>query len=238
MCFPILAAVFSIRRVVALAALAAVLIPLIPAQAEAAKKDESKWSGKKLYMRKTCMACHGMKGRKAIQDIPNLAGQEKKYMINQINDIISGKRSASPDATGHPRTKGMQDSLVMGDTGKARVSKAQIKKISDYLSKQAPPKPKLKEPADPAKVKAGQKLYTKLKCHTCHGKNGDKPKRGYAYIAGQKKAYLVAQMTDLKSKVRKNGKSKLMFGFIKKASDDDIQLLAEYLSQVERKGAK
>ena len=60
---------------------------------------------------------------KAIQDIPNLAGQDKKYLAAQIKDIISGKRSASKDATGHPRTKGMKDSLTMGDTGKPRLSK-------------------------------------------------------------------------------------------------------------------
>lgn len=238
MSFPILGSLFSIRRVVALAALVAIMAPLAPSPAEAAK-DESKWSGKKLYMRKTCMACHGMKGRKAIQDIPNLAGQDKAYMIAQINDIIKGKRSASPDATGHPRTKGMMDSLVMGDTGKARVNKAQIKKIADYLAKQKPPKPKPpKNPIDPKNIAAGKKLYKKLKCQTCHGKDGDKPKRGFPYVAGQKRAYLVAQMTDLKSKVRKNGKSKMMFPFIKKASDKDIGLLADYLSNVERKGAK
>ena len=56
----------------------------------------------------------------------------------------------------------------------------------------------------------------------------------WQFVAGQKKEYLVHQMKDLRDNVRKNGRSGTMRAFIKKASDEDIELMAEYLSQIDR----
>jgi|SaaInl4_150m_RNA_FD_contig_51_704163_length_1606_multi_2_in_0_out_0_2 cytochrome c553 len=190
--------------------------------------DESKWSGKKLFMRKTCMACHGKGGKKAILAYPNLAGQDKLYMTNQMKDIASGKRLASLDPTGHPRTEGMKGVMHL-------VSKAQMKKIAGWLAKQPPaPLHKDTKDLDPTRVGQGKKLYKKFKCKNCHGASGKKPLRGMPFVAGQKKQYLFLQMVDLKSGVRKNGKSGMMKSFIKKTSDTDMELIAEYLSQVDR----
>lgn len=190
--------------------------------------DESSWNGKKLFMRKTCMACHGKGGKKAILAYPNIAGQDKNYLVNQMKDIASGKRSASNDPTGHPRTEGMKGVMHL-------VSKPQMKKIADWLAKESPaPLNDDTKNLDPSRVANGKKLYSNLKCQNCHGKAGKKPLKGMPYVAGQKKEYLVNQMVDLASGVRKNGKSGMMKPFIKKASADDIELLAEYLSQVDR----
>ena len=193
-------------------------------------RDESGWNGKKLFMRKTCMACHGRGGKKAILNYPNLAGQERVYMLKQMQDIASGKRLASMDPTGHPRTEGMKGVMHL-------VSKVQMKKIAKWLAKQPPaPLHKDTKSLDPARVSKGAAIYKKLKCKNCHGKDGTKPLRGMPFVAGQKKGYLVDQMVDLKSGVRKNGKSGMMKSFIKKASAADIELMAEFLSQVDRGG--
>ncbi|MCP4297451.1 MAG: c-type cytochrome, partial [Proteobacteria bacterium] len=50
--------------------------------------------GQKLYMAKTCHTCHGPKGKAAIPTYPNLAGQNKQYIINQVLDIKNGKRNS------------------------------------------------------------------------------------------------------------------------------------------------
>ncbi len=199
--------------------------------AEAAKKKDP---GKKAYMTNTCMACHGRNGKKAIMDYPNLAGQNEKYMIRQINDILKGKRTGSPDATGHPRSQGMRGALTTPEDGKPTISKETIKLISAWLAKQEPAKPKPpKQPIDPASAEAGKKLYKK-KCKSCHGKEGKKPLKGYPIVAGQKHSYILVQLRDIQSKARKTAKTAGMYTAIKKMSDKDFTALADYLSQIDR----
>lgn len=203
--------------------------------AAAEKTEKKKHPGRKVYRRKTCMACHGKGGAKAILDYPNLAGQSAKYMAQQINDIMNGKRVGSNDAQGKPRTEGMRGALVTPE-GEPRLTKQEIDDVSDYLAGLAPAQPKApKEPIAAENLEKGKKLYKKKKCHTCHGKEGTKPtNKSYPYVAGQKSAYIVAQMTDIKDKVRKNAKSKTMVNFVKKLTDEEIKLIADYLSQVDR----
>ncbi|MCW9033827.1 MAG: c-type cytochrome [Alphaproteobacteria bacterium] len=201
------------------------------------KAKKKKHPGKRVYGARGgfgCLACHGRNGAKAIKDYPNVAGQDKKYIENQIKHIMNGKRVSSIDpADGQPRTAGMKGALLTPD-GEPRMTKQQIKDVAAWLSSLKPAK--IKEPAeplDPARVAKGAKLYKKS-CKSCHGKEGKKPLKGNPYVAGQKIPYLVNQMMDIKNKVRKNGRSKTMVPVIKKFSDDDIKVVAEYLSQVKR----
>ncbi|MEO5367355.1 MAG: c-type cytochrome [Magnetococcus sp. WYHC-3] len=211
-------------RILTLALLTGSLL-LAPA-AHAADGDD--WSPKKLYMLKGCQPCHGKEGRKPIQDYPLLAGQNRDYMLAQINEIDSGKRSASPDATGHPRTEGMKGVLV-------NLNADQRAKVAQWLSEQNPqPLAPLQEPAPADAVERGKKAYTKFQCHTCHGEAGLKPKPGYPILGGQKKAYLVNQMKDIKAGVRSNPKVKIMTGFIKRVADGDMTDIADYLASVPR----
>jgi len=205
------------------------------AAADAKKKKRD--PGKRLYGPRGglgCIACHGRNGAKAIKDYPNVAGQGAKYIENQIKDIMNGKRVASVDpADGKPRTAGMMGALVTPE-GKPRMTKEQIKQVAKWLSKLKPAVVKHKEPLDPANVEAGKKLFKKFKCKNCHGKEGKKPLKGYPVVAGQKVSYLVNQINDFRTKTRKNGKSKTMFTFVKKIKDEQVQQIAEYLSQVKR----
>ncbi|MDV7341060.1 c-type cytochrome [Terasakiella sp. A23] len=203
--------------------------------AVAEKTKKKKHPGRKVYRRKTCMACHGKGGVKAILDYPNIAGQNKKYLIKQIEDILSGKRVGSPDGSGKPRTEGMRGALVTAE-GEMRISKQEIEDVADYLAGLAPAQPKApKDPISVEDLEKGKKLYKKKKCQSCHGKDGKKPaNKAYPYVAGQKSAYIVAQMTDIKEKIRKNGKSKTMVPFVKKLSMEEMKLIADYLSQVDR----
>jgi len=50
--------------------------------------------GAKLFVTKTCVACHGKDAKTPIMPIyPKLAGQSADYAFNQMNDIKSGARN-------------------------------------------------------------------------------------------------------------------------------------------------
>ena len=199
--------------------------------AETAKKKRH--PGKRLYMRKTCMACHGKGGARPIQNYPAISAQPEKYLARQIRDILSGKRVGSKDENGAMRTAPMTGSLITPE-GKVRISDEEIGKIANWLSQQPPAKVKpLKTPLSDEQVAAAKKLYKK-KCRTCHGKGALKPLKGYPVLAGQNRAYIAAQVKDVRDKIRKNGKIKIMYPMVKKLTDDQIDLLASYLSQIDR----
>lgn len=49
--------------------------------------------GEKLYAEHGCAACHGPTGNEPIvATYPKIAGQNRKYLIRQMNDIKSGAR--------------------------------------------------------------------------------------------------------------------------------------------------
>lgn len=49
--------------------------------------------GKKLYMTKTCVACHGKDGLKPVlKTYPFVGGQDQKYILTQMMDIKTSKR--------------------------------------------------------------------------------------------------------------------------------------------------
>jgi len=50
--------------------------------------------GPTLYVKKTCVACHGKDAKSPIlPTYPKLAGQSADYTYNQMNDIKSGARN-------------------------------------------------------------------------------------------------------------------------------------------------
>jgi len=50
--------------------------------------------GPTLYVKKTCVACHGKDAKSPIlPTYPKLAGQSADYAYNQMNDIKSGARN-------------------------------------------------------------------------------------------------------------------------------------------------
>ena len=226
------------RKSAILIALALLFPAAIASAAEKAAKDP----GEKLFTTKTCVACHGSMGNKAMLDYPNLAGQDPVYLFNQTQDITSGKRVASVDDSGHPRTQGMREIMHL-------TSKDELKQITTWLGSLEPDvKPVSKRKrrskkkkavvaapaADPKLVTAGKKIFKKKQCRMCHGKEGKKPLKGYSFLAGRKAVYMALQIKDIRDKVRTNGKTKTMLPFVKKLKDKDIEAVTAYLAQLER----
>lgn len=78
--------------------------------------------GAKLYQEKTCVACHGKDGKKALMpNYPKLAGQNAAYAEQQMKDIKSGARN-------NAQTAAMKGVMHL-------VSDEEIKALADYLSK-------------------------------------------------------------------------------------------------------
>ncbi|WP_333822241.1 c-type cytochrome [Pinisolibacter sp.] len=202
---------------------AALLISTASAAAQTAAPD-----GKALFASKTCVACHGRNGARAIQVFPNIAAQDAKYLLAQMNDIADGKRISGNDDRGYPRTQGMKDIMHL-------VNAEERAAIADYLAKAEPAKVKpLDPPIDDARRAAGKDAYAKGGCTTCHGADGLKPLASYPIIGGMKRDYLVLQMTEIRDGIRKNGKVATMLPFAKKLDDTKIAAISDYLSQIER----
>lgn len=81
--------------------------------------------GAKLYVEKTCTACHGKDGKTPLMpDYPKIAGQNAKYIEKQMADIKSGARANGNSAA-------MKGVMVL-------VSDADIKDLAAYVSKLKP----------------------------------------------------------------------------------------------------
>ena len=81
--------------------------------------------GAKLYLEKTCVACHGKEAKKPLTaEYPKLAGQNAKYAEKQMQDIKSGARANGNAAA----MKGVMH----------LVNDEEIKALAEYLSKLKP----------------------------------------------------------------------------------------------------
>ncbi len=77
--------------------------------------------GAKLYVEKTCVACHGKDAKSPIMpDYPKLAGQSAAYAEKQMHDIKSGARANGNSAA----MKGVMH----------LVSDAEIKALAQWLA--------------------------------------------------------------------------------------------------------
>jgi cytochrome c len=93
--------------------MAAALVLTLPALAA---------DGAKLYMEKTCVACHGKDAKTPLTpQYPKIAGQSAAYAEQQMKDIKSGARN-------NGQTAAMKGVMHL-------VSDAEIKALADWLSK-------------------------------------------------------------------------------------------------------
>jgi cytochrome c len=81
--------------------------------------------GENLYKTKTCSTCHGKDGKTPIMPMyPKIAGQNKEYSLQQMNDIKSGARSNGQSAA----MKGVMH----------LVSDEELQALSEYIATMAP----------------------------------------------------------------------------------------------------
>ena len=80
----------------------------------------------------------------------------------------------------------------------------------------------------------GAALYASKTCIACHGPDAKTPLLPeYPKLAGQNAAYALLQMKDIKSGARSNGNTAAMKGVMHLVSDEELEVLAEWLSGLE-----
>ncbi|WP_266157449.1 c-type cytochrome [Dyella silvatica] len=188
--------------------------PTAEASATAKPGDAAAGAGKAA----ACGACHGMDGNSSDAQYPKLAGQHESYIVRQLTDFKSGKRS-NPIMMGMSAALSEQD---MHDIGAYFASKASLPGV-----------------ADEALVEQGQTLYRQgdtargiPACMACHSIDGrGNPGAMYPQLTSQHAQYIEATL-----KAWHDGTSwgddahaKIMPGIAQKLEAKDIAAVASYI---------
>lgn len=168
-----------------------------------------------------CLACHGQDGASGIlPSYPNLAGQNEKYLFNQLKMIASGERTLV-EMTGQLIGKSDQDLMDLA---------------AYYAS--LPPKVGVFEGTD-EQLKKAASIYRGgiarkgvAACTACHSPTGrGNSLAGYPNISGQSLDYTIAQLTAYRENVRQTDENYggMMRGVAETLTDTEISLLADYV---------
>jgi cytochrome c553 len=128
-----------------------------------------------------CVTCHGVDGKSGRSNEPNLAAQNKAYIVKQINDYASGNRKFP---TMESIAKGLIDQ--------------EIDEIATYYRSL----PALELWANPNSIEMGKYVYEgKItaqgfpSCIGCHGENGMRNSMaGIPKLSGQNSSYLYTEI--------------------------------------------
>lgn len=164
-----------------------------------------------------CASCHGEHGRSVSPTFPDLAGQQKDYLVAQLTAFRDHKR-ADPHA----------QTYMWGMV--ARLSDATIDGLAAFYAAQRPAEG---SSADPAELAGGGAIFAAgipaqgvAPCQSCHGDKG----QGAAAIprlAGQHRSYLREQLEAFASKERTNA---VMHDMSKSLTRQQIEQVAAYLA--------
>jgi len=156
-----------------------------------------------------CGNCHGPDGNSTIGEVPNLAGQNPVFLLEQIRKFGDGSR----------KNEFMEKMIrVLSDEDKVN--------IALYYAQQPV---KLRAVTDTALQARGMELYSKV-CVRCHGEQGRGNER-IARLAGQQPLYLNLTLTRYRDRTgeRIDPLMATNTAFLK---DEDIKALVEYVSHM------
>jgi cytochrome c553 len=162
-----------------------------------------------------CAACHGADGNSTIATNPKLAQQHPEYLMKELQDFKSGKRTS-------PIMQGFASQL----------SDADMKNIAYWAASQ---KAKPGFAKDKALVAMGERIYRGgiadrqiAACAGCHEPNGAGIPSQYPRLSGQQEEYVQAQLKAFRDGARKN--SPQMADVTAKLSDKEISAVADYIA--------
>jgi cytochrome c553 len=168
-----------------------------------------------------CAACHGQDGATGLDpSYPNLAGQNERYLLTQLQMIKDNSRSA-PLMAGQLIAKSDQD---MADLAAyyaslpAKVNQAQGD--DETLAKAA------------NIYRGGIAAKGVAACSACHSPSGGgNIPAGYPNIGGQSSAYTIAQLTAYREGLRQTDEDYggMMRGVAQGLTDGEIAVLADYI---------
>ena len=164
-----------------------------------------------------CDSCHGPDGHSISPTFPDLAGQQKDYIVAQLQAYRDKTRADPPAKT-----------YMWGMA--ARLSDPTIQAIAAHYASQSPADG---EPGASPDIAAGKKIYAEgipsesvLPCIACHGAkaegNGPIPR-----LAGQHQDYLALQLEEYASTARAN---EIMHETSKNMTAEQISEVTAYLA--------
>lgn len=152
-----------------------------------------------------CARCHGADGVSVQPLVPNLAGHNPYYLLEQIERFADGRR---------------KDFIMTPLAAQAKPAERAL--LAIYYST-LPPRAVA---ADPALAAAGKRRYEQS-CITCHGLDG-KGSEVYARLAGQQAGYLRQRLLAMRAGNAAAGS--VMTEIAKTLGDAEIEALVAYLS--------
>lgn len=165
-----------------------------------------------------CVACHGENGNdSALPNVPKLGARGERYLLKQLQDIKSGKRSI-------PLMSGMLNTLSDQD----------LADVAAYYDSQ----PLALGAVDEAKRALGEQLYRAgneelgvAACTACHQPDGKGlAAAGYPALSGQDVAYTDLALRAFRSGERANDDASIMRAIAARLNDAEIAALASYVS--------
>jgi len=158
-----------------------------------------------------CANCHGDGGNSVKTDVPNLAGQNENYLMDQLRNY----------ADGHRQTTDFKRRLIKFLTVDGKVSLVAFYARQEVVTR---------APADAAVAARGKALYMK-KCADCHENDG-KGSEDYGRVAGQQAGYMTAALKNYRDRPMQLRYSKDMVVSLKDAKDADIDALVVYIGSM------
>jgi cytochrome c553 len=157
-----------------------------------------------------CANCHGEGGNSTLPDVPNLAGQNPSYLLEQMLKFADGRR----------RNEFMQG-LVKALSDEDRINVSVY-----YASVKVMPAPV----GNKAAVAMGKDLFFRV-CQRCHGEAG-RGSNKIARLAGQKSEYVAKSLKRYRDGTGER-LDPLMAANAKNLADAEISALAAYISTME-----
>lgn len=178
-------------------------------QADPAALQEAVEAGEERTL--LCQYCHGADGYSLKPEVPNLAGQNVQYLLEQIDHFSSGARK----------------DYVMNQLAKNFTAEDKINVAFFYHAQ-----PVRQMAADEALAVQGQPLYQRL-CSDCHGADGH-GNETLARLAGQRPDYVVYSLRQFRADAAGTSglqrRSPLMANAAKGLTDAQIEALAAYVA--------
>jgi len=168
-----------------------------------------------------CGACHGQDGATPIDPTyPNLAGQNEKYLLNQLKMIQDNSRNI-PLMAGQLNGKSEQDLADLAAYYASLPGKVSQASGDDEAIARAA-----------SLYRAGIARKGVAACSACHSPSGKgNPQAGFPSISGQPAAYTIAQLTAYRERTRDTdeGYGGMMRGVAEGLTDTEIALIADYI---------
>lgn len=158
-----------------------------------------------------CANCHGQGGNSLNPEIPNLAGQNPVYLLEQLRKFSTGQR----------RNEFMEGMI------KALTADEKVGMVLFYASQRATPHP---APVAPGVLIKGKDIYSQV-CWHSHGQDGHGGEN-FARIAGQQMPYMTATLKRYRSGTSTRI-DPLMMTSTRNLTDDDIAAVAAFISGME-----